>query len=81
MATAFTLFPQFDVDSYKTNARAWCDHWIGQVKPFHCFETRGCRDTDQSAAKLIHDRKRALLFQNVGEGAYDINETHKGDTN
>lgn len=37
-------------------------------------------DADQGAAKLIDDRKRALLLHYGGEGTYDIYEAHKGDT-
>lgn len=37
-------------------------------------------DADEGAAKLIDDRKRALLLHYVGEGTFDIYEANKVDT-
>lgn len=37
-------------------------------------------DANQGAAKLIDDRKRALLLHYVGERTYDLYEAQTGDT-
>lgn len=77
----FPLFPQFDADSDKTNAGARWDRWIGRLENlFIVLKLVIADDADEGAAKLIDDRKRALLLHYVGEGTFDIYEANKVDT-
>lgn len=81
MANAFPVFPQFDADSNKTTAGARWVAGLGDWKTYSSFlKLVVADDADQGAAKLIDDRKRALLLHYGGEGTYDIYEAHKGDT-
>lgn len=81
MAIAIPVFPQFDADSDKTTAGARWDRWIGRLENlFIVLKLVVADDANQGAAKLIDDRKRALLLHYVGERTYDLYEAQTGDT-